>query len=326
VSEVDLRRLAPADWDNNAIRSGASMRSAHSHLARLGWKFFLRGSPRTFEVYLDRGDRRTQIGHYTIVSRRGVKTFYDGLNLYPEYRDWWVDAMTAALAHAGPGGYEYGWQWNPEPSRDAQLRAIAGVNISSTRPILIQGVDFSKWACWESYYRDVSENVRRNARKAEKLHGDLAPAVVTGLAALRKLPVFVGMRRAMYRRKNLPFNPVRTFVGYALSILACPSQAVIALAVGGGRVLAVQSLVEFADSHYYLDGAASNDPDGGAWYLQMAMLRRAYERTPKGKFLMGYVDFALDDGVAEGLLRSRRSLRVSDWPTSLIRFEWRQPP
>jgi hypothetical protein len=325
VAEVKLGRIPAAEWDSHAIRSGASLRSAHSHLARLRWKFFLRGSARTFEIFLDRAGEKIPVGHYTIVSRRGVKTFYDGLNLYPEYRDHWVAAMSAAVAHAGPGVYEYGWQWNPEPPRDADLGSIPGVKLCSARPILIQGVDFSKWACWDSYYRDVSENVRRNAKKAEKLHGDLTLTVVTGLASLRKVPALVAMRRAMYQRKALPFNPLRSFVSYALSILACPSQAAIAVAAGGGRVLAIQNIVEFADSHYYLDGAASTEPDGGAWYLQLAMLRRAYERSPKGKFLMGYVDFELDDDLAEGLLRSRRSLRVSDWPTSLIRFEWAAP-
>ncbi|HEX5379783.1 MAG TPA: hypothetical protein VFW47_14500 [Phenylobacterium sp.] len=303
-------------------RAGASMRSAYAHLHRLGLKYTLRGQPRIFHVYLDQDGARTQIGHYTLIHRPGHYTFYDGINLYPEHRHHWEAAMRAAIAQAGPGRYDYGWQWNPEPARDAELAAIPGVRIVSTRNILIQGIDFSNWPTWEAYYRDVSENTRRNAKKAEKLHADIGVVVVTGLATLAKVPALVAMRQAMYRRKNLPFNPLRIFAGYVLNILACPDQAMIALAVGDGRVLAIQNNVEFADFHYYLDGAAANDTEGGAWYLQLAMLRRAYEAIPNGKFLMGYTDLPLDDQLAEGLLRSRRSLRVTDWPTSLIRFEF----
>jgi hypothetical protein len=323
VGEVNLRQVSPGDWDRDATRSGASMRSAHSHLVRLGMRFFLRGSARTFRIHLVNDGRPTPIGHYTILLRRGVKRFYDGLNLFPEYRDRWMQAMTEALRDAGEGCYEYGWQWNPEPPRDVQLASIPGVKVISSQPILVQGVDFSHWPRWESYYRAVSENARRNAKRAQKLHRDLALNVITGIATLGQVPCLVAMRAAMYRRKGLRFNSHRMFMGSVAGTLVCPSQAIIALAVGGGRVLAIQRNVEFGDVHYFIDGAASARPDGGAWFLQLGLLRRAYQKTPNGKYLMGYVGSGETDERAEGLLRSRRALRVTDWAASLIRFDWR---
>jgi hypothetical protein len=323
VSEVRLNQFDRQTWDRNAARSGASMRSAYAHLHGLRLKLLFRGVPKLFHIYLETDGQRTQIGQYTLIFRRDARVFYDGLNLYPEHRGLWTAAMTAVLAAAGPGTYEYGWQWVPEPPRDAELRAMPGVNLTHVRPILVQGVDFSNWSDWESYYRDISENIRRNAKKAEKLHGDLKFDLVTGLAALTKVPALVAMRGAMYRRKQLAFSPLRIFAGYVTSILACPDQAMISMVSGGGRTLAIQNNVEFADFHYYLDGAAANETEGGGWFLQLAMLRRAYERAPKGKFLLGYTDLPVDDQTAEGLLRSRRSLRASDWPSSLVRFDWR---
>jgi hypothetical protein len=323
VSEVRLSQFDRQAWDRNAARCGASMRSAFAHLHGLRLKFLFRGVPRLFHVYLEADGQRTQIGQYTLIFRRDARIFYDGLNLYPEHRGLWTAAMTAILADAGAGTYEYGWQWVPEPPRDAELQAIPGVTMTHVRPILVQGVDFANWPDWDAYYRDVSENIRRNAKKAEKLHGDLKFSLVTGLATLAKVPALVAMRGAMYRRKQLAFSPLRIFAGYVTSILACPEQAMISEVTGGGRTLAIQNNVEFADYHYYLDGAAANETDGGGWFLQLAMLRRAYERTPKGKFLLGYTDLPLDDQLAEGLLRSRRSLRASDWPSCLVRFDWR---
>jgi hypothetical protein len=323
VSQVRLSQFGRQAWDRNSARCGASMRSTYAHLRGLGLKFLLRGVPKFYHVYLEADGQRTQIGQYTLIFRRDARIFYDGLHLYPEYRGLWTAAMTAVLADAGAGTYEYGWQWMPEPPRDSELQTIAGVTLTHVRPILVQGVDFANWSDWETYYRGISENIRRNAKKAEKLHGDLKFSLVTGLAALTKVPALVAMRGDMYRRKQLPFNPLRIFAGYVTNILACPSQAMIGVVTSGGRTLAIQNNVEFADFHYYLDGAAGAETEGGGWFLQLSMLRRAYERTPKGKFLLGYTDLPVGDQTAEGLLRSRRSLRASDWPSCLLRFDWR---
>jgi hypothetical protein len=96
----------------------------------------------------------------------------------------------------------------------------------------------------------------------------------------------------------------------------------IATASAGDRILAIQNIVEFGDTHYYLDGAAAENSDGGAWNLQLSMLERAYRRSPTSCYLLGYTDLPVEDQDAEGLLRARQSLRASDWPTSLIRFKW----
>lgn len=318
VTRVDVGREDAAQWDAYALRCGASMRSAHAHLKRLGLKHVGRAAPQVFELRLD----GARIGHFTLISKGSAHSFYDGLNLLPEHLGLWRTAMAAALAQVGPGVFEYGWQWSPEPGREDDIAAIPGARLLATRNILIQGVDFSNWPTWEAFYRDISENTRRNAKKAEKLHPDLTVRVIQGLPALRHVRDLVAMRQAMYRRKNLPFNPLRILAGYVLSFVACPAQAMIAVAEGGGRLLAIQNNVEFGDVHYYLDGAAASDTDGGAWALQLAMLKRAYDRSPKGRFLLGYTDLPVADQSAEGLLRSRRSLRASDWPTSLVRFQW----
>jgi len=322
VERVDLSRIDAKEWDAEAIRRGASMRSAFAHLKRVGLKHLWIGRPRIYEIRLGKDDRQVRIGHYTLVRRGKVAAFYDGLNLFSEHRNLWPQAMRAALTEAGPGDFEYGWQWSLEPPRDMELKAIAGVTVTSSRQILVQGVDFANWEDWDAYHRDISENIRRNAKKAERLHPDLAIVVIKGFAAVAHLPTLVAMRDALYRRKGLPFSPLRVLASHALSYVACPTQAMIALAIGSGRVLAIQNMIEFGDAHYNLDGAAANGPRGGAWHLQIAMLKRAYDRSPKGKYLLGYTDVPVVNQSAQGLLRSRRSLRATDWPTSLIQFRW----
>ena len=322
VTKVDLSRLDADDWNDHAMGCQASLRSAYAHLRHIGLRHILRGVPCIYQVMYEAGGKPERIGHYTLIRGAKLNKFYDGIILSPEYRHLWAEAMEAALAEAGRGIFDYGWQWFPEPARDAELVTIPGVKLLSTRPILIQGVDFANWPDWESYYRDISENIRRNAKKAVKLHPDLDIAVSSGLKSLRRVIDLVRMRGTMYRRKGMPFHPIRMFAGYILNFLTCPEQAMIAMAVSSNRILAIQNIVEFGSTHYYLDGAAATDTDGGAWNLQLAMLKRAYDRFPAGRFLLGYTDLPVADQSAEGLLRSRRSLRASEWPTSLVRFEW----
>ena len=323
VSQIVLGICAPGEWDRNAMRAEASMRSAYAHLRGLRYKYFLKGAPKIFGIFHESDGQRTQIGHATIVLEFGTTRFYDGINLYPEFRQYWTEAMTLLLRACGRGTYEYGWQWVPEKSREDELRSIAGVENLNCRNILVQGVDFANWPDWDSYYRDISTNVRYDARKIVGQYRDLHLEIVTGLRALLKIPILMGMRQALYRRKKLPFHSTRVLLGYILSIVFCPPQAIIAMAVGDDRVRAIHSNSEFGQFHYHLDAAAADGATGEGRFLQLAVIKRAYDLTPQGKFLVGYTDLPIEEQSAKGLLQSRRFLRVSDWPSSIIRFDWK---
>jgi hypothetical protein len=325
VKKVDLSRFDAEAWDANAIRAGASMRSAYAHLRHVGLRFFLRAKTSIFQICLEQDGRSVPIGHYTLVATSRITLFYDGLNLYPEHAGLWSEAMQAALAQAGPGVYEYGWQWNIEPGREDLLAAMPGVRLQIVRPIMVQGVDFANWPSWDAYYGDISTNVRYDARRAEKTRGDLHMEISSGLATLFQAPRLVAMRAALYRRKGIGFRAWRVLLGYLVNTLICPSQAMIISAVADGRALAMQRDARFGSFHYHLDAAAAAGIAGEARYLQLAVLRRAYDLTPQGKFLMGYTDLPVEDQTAKGLLQSRRFLRVSHWPTTLIRFELARP-
>jgi hypothetical protein len=320
VRPVDLGSFDPTEWDSYAVRSGASMRSAHEHLRRLQLRFHWVRSITTYSIHLYPDE---MIGHFTILKGFGSNRFYDGLNLLPEHRHLWASAMAAALSEGGDGLYEYGWTWSLEPCREESLKSMDGVTVLASEQIVVQGVDFSKWSNWIAYYKSISENCRRNAKKAEKTFDDLKLIISTGRSAISVAPRLLRLRDAMYRRKGLPFAPLRTLLGYLANILVSPSQSNIAYVMGGGKARAALRIVEFGPLSYYLDGAISSDSDGAGWYLMLNMLRRAYDRSPDGKFLMGYYhENTRDLASGAGLLRSRKSLRVSDWPTSIVSFRW----
>lgn len=322
VESVDLSKHDPVAWDQLAMQCGGSMRFAHSHLRHLNVRLLGKGRAQSFILTATTEGETKPIGCFAMVSNGKTRKFYDNLALLPHYAEHWGEAMQAILAHFGPGDYEWGWEWSLEPPRQADLAAIAGVRVLDVEAIMVHAVDFSQWPTWNDYWRAISENSRRNAQKAERANDGLKIVVRTGLSAIRSAGPLTRLRSAMYSRKGLGFRSLRTFVGYVAGVLLCPDQAMTASAEAGGRVLAAYHGVEFGANTYYLDGAAAEGADGGSWFLLLTMVRRAYERAPKGRFLMGYIGSALTREVPEGLIRSRRSLRVTEWPTSLIRFSW----
>jgi len=298
------------------------MRFAHSHLRHLNFRLLGKGRAETFILTATADGMCEPIGCFVLVSDGKTRKFYDNIALTPAYADHWREAIQAVLAHFGPGDYEWGWEWSLEPSRQADLEALPGVQILDAQAIVVHAVDFSQWPTWNDYWRAISENSRRNAQKAERANDGLKIVVRTGLSAIRSAGPLTRLRSAMYSRKGLGFRSLRTFLGYVAGVLLCPEQAMTASAEAGGRVLAAYHGVEFGQNTYYLDGAAAEGAEGGSWFLLLTMVRRAYERAPKGRFLMGYIGSALTREVPEGLIRSRRSLRVSEWPTCLIKFRW----
>jgi hypothetical protein len=53
------------------------------------------------------------------------------------------------------------------------------------------------------------------------------------------------------------------------------------------------------------------------------MIKRSYERSPFGKFVMGNVDYALhEEKLGGGLLGSRTACRATGQPTRIISFRY----
>jgi len=326
VEKVELRKTDPNEWDAFARACDGSFRSAHAHLRSLPYRKRPTARVTTYRILMREAASATPIGFYTMVPELGGLAFYDGLKLLPEYRDRWTQALRAALDEHGAGRYIYGWAWSLEPSREAELRLLPEARVESVRDLLVQGVDFSQWPTWDAYYRSISENVRRNCKRARQVHPDLELVTLRGFAALRGIRRLVQMRREMYESKGVQFNRARSVAGYLGRFAVCPEQAMITFAYANSgpdaETLAVQHTVEFGSQMYYLDGASARDPGGAAWLLQLDLLESLHRMWPDGKMLLGYTDLPVVDQSAQGLLRSRNSLRASGWETSIVTFDW----
>lgn len=323
VRRRTLSEISPEIWDDFAQACGASIRCSHGFVAAWALKRFGRCAVHLFEIFLARAGEPLKIGQAAVATSGGGNVFLERLQLLPSQGENWDAAMAALLAEVGPGDYEYGGYLEIEPCRSAALAAVSGVTVSHVRPITVQYVDFSAWPTWAAYYRAISENSRRNAKAAERRHPTLRTSISRGRRAALSSLDMVSLRTQMTRRKNLAHDALHSFLSYVGSSLMCHQHMFVAMAKAGRRPLAFFYGAHFGQHAYYLEGASIPDNQGAAWRLMLDMLERAYHRAPDGKFVMGYVDYALHiDEVGGGLLRSRRACRVSDQPASLLQFQY----
>jgi hypothetical protein len=324
VVELARAELASCMWDEFAERCGVSFRCAYNALA--AWQFAASRSNhymllrlRRFEIFSD--DHGGKIGQCAIAIGRKQAVFIDRLQLLPACEAFWRPAMAGLLAAVGPGRYHYGSRWNIEPSRALDLQNLSGVTVEVIEDLVVQGIDFTYWESWDDYFRQISNNARRNAKRASMRYPTPSVRVRCGfLTLLDMLAIICLNRRTVLRKKLSPFQ--LSFFRFIFRIVTRHKYSVTAVASVGGRALAAFFGIEFGQNTYYETGGSRADNGGVAWHLMLAMIRRAYDRTyGSGKFIMG---IKLKSGPGwDNLAWSREQCRVADFPTSIVTFVYR---
>lgn len=326
---VTARRCAPwstvgRDWDELAERWGGSYRGARGHERVWTLKRFPRARLRLFDIH--GGPRRDKIGQCAVALHRGGGRFLDRLLVESDESGVWEAAMQAVLERLPPGCYSYGWELNLEPPREYSLARLPGVVVEDVRPLTVHAVDFAGWASWEDYHKAISTNVKRNVKKAVAEHPDIVVERRAGAPAIWHVRRLVRLRSQTFARKGLPFRPLPAALSTVTNLLLTGRHTFTALAITGEGSLAAFSGIRFGSRTYYADGGSAPENQGAAWFLLTEQIRAAYDHDPTGWFVMGYLDQALhEEVVGGGLLRSRRSCRVSELPTSVVSFTWSGP-
>jgi hypothetical protein len=319
---VPLPKMRRDEWDNYSANCGATIRSTYSHTRAWALKHLMKSQIRTFQVF--NSESRRPIARAVLARSAGESSFLDRLQLHSGDEHLWPAAMAAILRAAGPGQYRYGWELNLERDRTAALTSLSGVALIRQRRLIVHAIDFAAWARWDDYWRSISNNVRRNVERALRETTGLEVCTRYGVRAMPIVPTLLQFRSAMYKRKGLRFRALSAALSSVGTLLSSPQYAFISSARAHGVPLATIFGWSFGDITCYSDGGARVDAPGISWYLLMAVIRQAYHRSPRGKFIMGYFDAALhDESVGGGLLRSRRSCRVTDYPTSIVNFIWK---
>jgi hypothetical protein len=322
--KIDLWAIKGAEWDAFAKACGCSVKATRGHSAAWLLKNFIRYKLCLLELFEREAGGLRKIGQCAIgVSANGASFFLDRIQILPDDQSKWPAAMQAILAELGPGEYGYGWELNLEPPRDEDLAAIPGIAIRNSTPLVVQAIDFSKWDSWDAYYRDLRKGARQSAQFAVRDIPGLNFVTWSGRRSVLAVPALTRLKVSLSKRKNLSLRIMDLLTSYLGWTIICPRYTVTRLARDGGRVLAAYYGAEFGANFYYLEAASVQGNQGASWALLLSMIQRSYERDPKGVFIMGYVNYALhEEEVSGGLLRSRTACRVTDFPTSVVRFDY----
>lgn len=312
-----------ADWDRFAQRCDASFRCIHkaSRIWQLERSLFIKLL--RLDIVLRDAGSPVKIGQCAVGMNGGVRTFADALQLLPEYRHLWPQAMQSVLQVTGPGRYRYGSDWNMEPSRADELAGLDGVELRKVHPVDILAVDFTDWDSWDAYYRQVSTNAKRNVKKAKKSYGDIRISDRQGLAIYQDLLPLQYARFTMFRRKSVASNCLSLIMRSSVRVAATSAYSTSARMTAEGDVIARYLGIDFGQTSFFLEAASGQAASGASSYLLKAMIERAFLRTQgKGAFVFGPDDHRQQGQPAwEGLVRSRLQWKAKPHPTAIICFD-----
>jgi len=325
VTIRDWKHVDGRSWDRFALDWGGSYRGSRRHAlawsAKRGW----RTRVRFIEVWrnVEGGSAPRKTAQVVVALSGGEGAFLDRLVVGGEDPLDWISCMQSVIQRLPSGTYTYGWDLNTEAAREGDISALSGVEVVGVRPLIVHVVEFATWSSWDDYYRAMSTNVRRNVKKAHQEFEELRVVHGEGWRAIRLVRALLRLRTDMYERKGLRFREGAAFINSLANALVGSGHFFTSVAAAGPMPLAAVSGVVFGGTTYYMEGGSSSDNRGASWFLLVDMLRRAYQRDPLGRVVMGYLDPSThDEELGGGLLRSRRSCRVTNIETSIVRFVW----
>jgi len=318
MQERSVGAVDPAAWDRFVFESRGSFLGS--------WKVIrvesLLRTVRIFEFFLTNPSGRLKIGQCAVaVANRRVR-FLDRLHLLPDHAETWADGLRQVFARCGAATYAYGSPWNHE------RRCLAAVAADLPAGKLVDGaigvdcIDFAAWPDFAAYRRAVSENIRRDYKKAAAA----APMVVTrrGAAAYRDVPGLVALRRQVMARNGEPFSSVLDTPKHALKLLCLRDDAFIATVEAEGIRQSAFFGVRFGNGIYYLSGGTRDKSEGFGSFLFLTLIENWFAQHPDGKLYRGTTEPGLTpETYSHGNLLSRRMLRAVSIPRTAFTLDLR---
>jgi hypothetical protein len=277
---------------------------------------------RVFEFFAGVADRaQVKIAQCAVALGRERVRFIDRLHLLPEFEPLWDGCLQRVVERCGPATYEYGSGWNREDRRPPSLAApglMAGQ--ADGRPFRIDRVDFSRWGSFAAYHRDVSENIRRDYKKAVALGARVETRA--GLAAVPHIPLLVRLRRVVMQRNGEPFALLPDLGTHVLKLLCIGDMAFISTAWAQGRCQAAFFGVRFGGDVYYLAGGTEAGGSGCGSFLFLTLIEQGFANGPNWKLYLGQQWGLVDPATyTYGNHLYRRKLRATSVPGTAFRVQ-----
>lgn len=308
LAERTFRSIDAAAWDTDVLASGGSFLGS--------WPVVraerLIRRVRLFEFFVPaQGGPPLKVGQCAVAMARGEVRFLDRLHLAPAHRHLWDPCIHLVIERCGPAVYRYGSPWNHEGRQPATTLRAAGTGELSDIPFRVDLIDFGRWADFAAYRRSVSENIRRDYKKA--VEASARVEIRYGLVALHDLLAFVRLRREVMLRNGEPFSPLLDYARHALKLACIGRLGFIATVKTGGQCHAAFFGVRFGDNFYHLAGGTEKNSQGFGSYLFLTLIEQWFTEHPRGRLYLGTHRGTSVDPKAytRGNLLYRRKLRAA---------------
>jgi hypothetical protein len=315
VTERSYSSYQKNEWDNFARGSTGSFLGS--------WRVInarrLFGAVRLFDFILfDGPSAYHKVGQCALLVDARSVIFLDRIHLIAAKRDLRDQCLALVAQQLGGRSYKYGSHWNEEEcSPNPEVCGfVTGAFID--HPFQIDVIDFSEWADFNAYRRAVSENIRRDYRKAR----NAATRVRTrfGLAAARDLVALVAMRACMMQKNRECFSRIFDFFLHAAKLAILGKDGFITTARINGRCYSAFFGAKFGHNIYYISGGTRQNRLGAGSYLVLTLVESWFSENPTGKILMGDTASPIDANAYNfGSRLYRRKLRTR--PVNGVRFQ-----
>ncbi len=256
------------------------------------------------------GEAPVKVGQCAVAVGRGRVRFLDRLHLKPGYLALWDRCAAMIVQRCGAATYDYGSPWNHEERCPFGSAGAFAAETLAASPFQIDRVEFGRWRDFADYRRSVSENIRRDYRKAAD--SPVRVDIRYGLSAVRDLPAFVRLRREVMQRNAEPYSAAADGWRHLLKLAAMGRQAFIATLRSRERCHAVFFGVRFGDDVYYLGGGTERNSQGFGSYLFLTLIEQWFAAGPRGHLYLGVQAACVDPSThTRGNLLYRRKLRAS---------------
>lgn len=268
------------EWDGVAVAADASFLGS--------WKVIkagrILGKTRLFDFLLNNGPEAPEkIGQCAVRVGRNQVKFLDRIQLSPRYAHLWNQCFWLVVGHLGESTYHYGSHWNDEDR--SSPTATPSPEGALERNFHIDVIDLRAGETFAAYRRRISENIRRDYRKAH----DAAATFTTrsGLGTLRDIVGLVTLRGHMMRRNNIRFSPLADLFLHTAKVIVLGSNAIITTVRVDGKCYAAFFGAQFGRNLYYISGGTRKNRLGAGSYLFMNLFEAWFSKHRNGRVLMG---------------------------------------
>lgn len=203
----------------------------------------------------------------------------------------------------------YGSRWNVEDRFEIdKIPGFVAENLVYDE-FHIDVINFKDWPDFQSYARRISENVRRDYKKARMTAARVGTK--RGLSALGSLLRLATLRREVMRKHKVPFRFLADCVQHAAKLVVFGNKAFITTVRVGRKCYSAFFGIEFGGALYYISGGTQKTREGFGSLLFLSLIEDWFAKNPNGTFVMGFCSGRRDQSTyTTGALLYRRKLRV----------------